>query len=263
MSVYWFAKMRYLHWVKPSESSLLTTERAAAWQTSTRCFLWSETFRWWTLEVNPLPLTQPSGPGCLNWSCSSQWMWLITGQLAGGTCANTEEGEQLKWESLPPLLQNCFNDFPTSCFIFMSSVLSAYRKGLPASEMDQLCIPLNMYICAFVYSIGVDFFLSSPQRKIKEASHPHFVNAWVLTNTDDFLCDPYYLPPHHLGASNILLQWSSWSPRSRLIILDYTAQRKDGGNPPSTEKESKGWFGTVSTQRRVFVLEVAGIKRAW
>lgn len=51
------------------------------------------------------------------------------------------------------LLLNCFNDFPASCFIFMSQVHSVHCKGLPASKNDQLCMPLNMYISAFVYSI--------------------------------------------------------------------------------------------------------------
>lgn len=119
----------------------------------------------WTV----LTLTEHSGPGSLNWSCGSQWMWLITGQLASGTCANTGGGWEcmkLKWESVALcslLLSNCFNDFPTSCFIFISPVLSVYCKGLPASENNQLCMPLNMYICAFVYSIGVHwyFFFSS------------------------------------------------------------------------------------------------------
>lgn len=65
---------------------------------------------------------------------------------------------QLKPESVPLdslLHRNSFNDFAASCFIFMSLVLSVYCKGLPASQDDQLCMPLKMYISAFVYSIEV------------------------------------------------------------------------------------------------------------
>ncbi len=111
-------------------------------------------------------------------------MWLITGQLASGTYANHGRGwecRQLKWgvstTLLMILLWNCFNDFPTSCFIFMSSVLSVNCRRLPASKNDQLCMPLNMYICAFVYSIGVHwyFFFSSLwfTKKIMEAPFPY------------------------------------------------------------------------------------------
>lgn len=107
----------------------------------------------------PITLAKRSDPDSPNWPRSSQWMWLITGQLATGTCAKAGcKCELLKWESVALcilVLSNCFNDFPTLCFIFISPLLSVYCKGLPASENDQLCIPLNMYISAFVYSIAV------------------------------------------------------------------------------------------------------------
>lgn len=87
-------------------------------------------------------------------------------------------------ESVPlgsPLLWNCFNDFPTSCFIFMSSVLSVYCRGLPGSENDQLCMTLNMYICAFVYSVGVHwYFFFSSQWFTKKGKAPSLTckGAW-------------------------------------------------------------------------------------
>lgn len=83
----------------------------------------------------------------------------------------------------------------------MSPVLSVYCKGLPASENNQLCMPLNMYICAFVYSIGVHwyFFFSSLWfiKKIKADSSllvttPDAVELWLcwrIWPTNDFLCD--------------------------------------------------------------------------
>lgn len=53
-------------------------------------------------------------------------------------------------------------------------MLSVYCKGVPASKNDQLCMLLNMYICAFVYSIGVHwYFCFSSQgftKKIKADS---------------------------------------------------------------------------------------------
>lgn len=60
-------------------------------------------------------------------------------------------------------LKKCFNDFLTSCFIFTSLVLSKYCRGLPGSQNNQLCIPLKMHICAFVYLIGLTNVSSSPQ----------------------------------------------------------------------------------------------------
>ena len=87
-----------------------------------------------------------------------------------GSAATSSES---RYHSCSLLLQKSFNDFPTSCFIFMSPVLSVYCKGLPASENDQLCMPLNMYICAFVYAIGVHYFFLSSKwftKKIKGAS---------------------------------------------------------------------------------------------
>lgn len=73
----------------------------------------------------------------------------------------------------------------------MSSVLSVYCRGLPASKNDQLCMPLNMYICAFVYSIGVHWYFSfSSQwftKKIKAATFPYFLTAklgWCVDERD-------------------------------------------------------------------------------
>ena len=175
-------------WQVTSAYSYNRTSRGPTLITS-RCFCGLRHFsltdpgKWTTLTFR-----EQSGSGSLNWSCSSQWMWLITGQLATGTCANTGRrlGEQAtqsesRYHSACYFPRNCFNDFPTSCFIFMSSVLSVYCRGLPASKNDQLCMPLNMYICAFVYSIGVHWYFSfSSQwftKKIKAATFPYFLTA--------------------------------------------------------------------------------------
>lgn len=222
--------------------------------------LCSETFKCQTRGVShTLTHTERRGPGSLYWSCSSRWMWLITDQLADGTCANSGavwESRQLKWESVALstlLLQNCFNDFPTSCFIFMSSVLSVYWKGLPASKNDQLCMPLNMYICAFVYPIGVHwyFFLSSRWfTKKTKASLSFFVKLLSLDGvrkhdpSHDFLCDitenvlpatvcqpinticlPLSLQGHflwHLRVSKSFYSEAFWLSHSWLMIRYYT-----------------------------------------
>lgn len=56
--------------------------------------------------------------------------------------------------------------------MFYFYVFSAQRilQRTPASKNDQLCMTLNMYICAFVYSIGALISCSLPidlQRKSK------------------------------------------------------------------------------------------------
>lgn len=67
-------------------------------------------------------------------------------------------------------------------------MLSVYCKGLPASENDQLCMPLNMHISAFVYSIGVHwyFFFSSQlfKRKIKAGSFLLITKRLMLLSFD-------------------------------------------------------------------------------
>lgn len=71
-------------------------------------------------------LTKHGGPNSLNWSCSSQWKWLITGQLATGTRANTGSGcecMQLKWESLPLCSLTVLMTFP---LLFLCLQFSAY-----------------------------------------------------------------------------------------------------------------------------------------
>lgn len=138
----------------------------------------------------------------------------------------------------------------------MSSVLSVYCKGLPASENDQLCMPLNMYICAFVYSIGVHwyFFFSSQwfTKKIQSGLSSLLVTApvelgqrWRTWPTDDFLCDItanllsasacqpintvcLLLPSlqghflWHFGVPKSFYSEAFWPSHSWLMILYYT-----------------------------------------
>lgn len=112
---------------------------------TTPLLLRCETFLWWTREVNRSRRAEQSGPGSLNWSYSSQRMWLITGQLATGTCANAGEGwecnsSESHYHSTHLFSKTVLMTFPLHVlFLFLQCSAYTAKDSLQAKTINYAC----------------------------------------------------------------------------------------------------------------------------